>query len=120
LAPDPQALLEQAAAAVHGPVHEGIARAMSLKPGTPAWKAADLLGNGQRVRASDTVLFALWSAAHDLDDLPGALWTTAEGLGDVDTTGAITAGSSPLAPDLPVSRARGSTCANRSRTGRTH
>jgi ADP-ribosylglycohydrolase len=73
-------------------VREGIARAMSLKPGTLAWKASDLLGNGQRARASDTVPFALWSAAHHLDDLPGALWTTAEGLGDVDTTCAITAG----------------------------
>lgn len=91
-APDPRSFLEHAAEAVTGPVGEGIARAASLEPGTPAWKAADLLGNGQRVRASDTVPFALWSAAHHLDDLPGALWTTAEGLGDVDTTCAITAG----------------------------
>lgn len=91
-APDPRSLLGRAAAAIPGPVGEGIARAASLKPGTPAWKAADLLGNGQRVRASDTVPFALWSAAHHLDDLTAALWTTAEGLGDVDTTCAITAG----------------------------
>jgi ADP-ribosylglycohydrolase len=91
-APDPQSFLEHAAGSVPGPVGDGIGRAASLKPGIPAWKAADLLGNGQRVRASDTVPFALWSAAHHLDDLPGALWTTAEGLGDVDTTCAITAG----------------------------
>ena len=90
--PDPRSFLEHAAGAVPGPVGDGIARAASLQPGTPTWKAADLLGNGQRVRASDTVPFALWSAAHHLDDLPGALWTTAEGLGDVDTTCAITAG----------------------------
>lgn len=91
-APDPRSFLELAASMVSGPVGEGIVRAASLAPGIPAWKAADLLGNGQRVRASDTVPFALWSAAHHLDDLPGALWTTAEGLGDVDTTCAITAG----------------------------
>jgi ADP-ribosylglycohydrolase len=63
-----------------------------VHPVTPAWKAADALGNGQRITAADTVPFALWSAAHHLDDLPGALWTTAEGLGDVDTTCAITGG----------------------------
>jgi len=91
-APDPRSFLEQAAKWVPGPVGDGIARAAALSPDTPAWKAADLLGNGQRVRASDTVPFALWSAAHHLDDLPAALWTTAEGLGDVDTTCAITAG----------------------------
>jgi ADP-ribosylglycohydrolase len=91
-APDPRSFLEEAADQVPGPIGDGIAVAAGLDPGTPAWKAADLLGNGQRVRASDTVPFALWSAAHHLDDLPGALWTTAEGLGDVDTTCAITAG----------------------------
>lgn len=91
-APDPRSFLERAAEAVPGPVGDGITRAASLRPGTPAWKAADLLGNGQRVRATDTVPFALWSAAHHLDDLTRALWTTAEGLGDVDTTCAITAG----------------------------
>jgi ADP-ribosylglycohydrolase len=91
-APDPRVFLERAADEASGPVGDGIARAASVPPGTPAWMAADLLGNGQRVRASDTVPFAVWSAAHHLDDLPGALWTTAEGLGDVDTTCAITAG----------------------------
>lgn len=90
--PAPRTLLELTADSVPGPIGEGIAQAAALPPDTPAWKAADLLGNGQRIRASDTVPFALWSAAHHLDDLPGALWTTAEGLGDVDTTCAITAG----------------------------
>ncbi len=37
--------------------------------------------------------FALWSAAWHLDSLTDALWTTAEGLGDVDTTCAITGGT---------------------------
>ncbi|MFE3936758.1 ADP-ribosylglycohydrolase family protein, partial [Streptomyces goshikiensis] len=35
----------------------------------------------------------LWSAARNLDSLADALWTTAEGLGDVDTTCAITGGT---------------------------
>ncbi|MBO0836156.1 MAG: ADP-ribosylglycohydrolase family protein, partial [Actinobacteria bacterium] len=61
---DPRSFLELAADAVPGPVGDGIAQAASLRPGIRAWKAADLLGNGQRVRASDTVPFALWSAAH--------------------------------------------------------
>ncbi|GAA3375529.1 hypothetical protein GCM10020367_43690 [Streptomyces sannanensis] len=39
-----------------------------------------------------TVPFAVWSAARHLDDLASALWTTAEGFGDVDTTCAITGG----------------------------
>jgi ADP-ribosylglycohydrolase len=89
----PAAFLEQVAEATpEGPVRDGLAAAAALKPSTPAWKAADRLGNGQRIRASDTVPFALWSAAYHLEDLPGALWTTAEGLGDVDTTCAITGG----------------------------
>jgi ADP-ribosylglycohydrolase len=92
-APRPAEFLRQVAArTLEGVVRDGIAEAASLKAGMPAWKVADRLGNGQRIRASDTVPFALWSAAHQLDDLPGALWTTAEGLGDVDTTCAITGG----------------------------
>jgi len=92
-APQPSAFLRQVAASTpEGIVRDGITQAAALAPATPPWKASDLLGNGQRVRASDTVPFALWSAAHHLDDLTGALWTTAEGLGDVDTTCAITGG----------------------------
>src|SRR6185437_8326950 len=47
-APAPRSLLQLAADASPGLVGDGIARAASLPPGTPAWKAADLLGNGQR------------------------------------------------------------------------
>jgi ADP-ribosylglycohydrolase len=50
-----------------------------------------MLGNGARVSAQDTVPFALWSAARNLDDVVECLWTTAAGLGDVDTTCAIAA-----------------------------
>ncbi|MCO5966846.1 ADP-ribosylglycohydrolase family protein [Actinoallomurus soli] len=75
-----------------GPTRDGILRAADLPDDTPAWKAADILGNGRRIRADDTVPFALWCAAHHLGSLTDALWTTAEGLGDVDTTCAITGG----------------------------
>lgn len=73
-------------------VRTGLERAAELPFTTEPWRAADLLGNGQRIRADDTVPFALWSAARHPDDLLSALWTTAEGLGDVDTTCAITGG----------------------------
>ena len=36
--------------------------------------------------------FALWCAARHATDLTEALWSTAEGFGDVDTTCAITGG----------------------------
>ncbi|MGW0903584.1 ADP-ribosylglycohydrolase family protein [Streptomyces sp. NPDC002853] len=75
-----------------GAVREGVLRAAALSFDTEPWKAADELGNGRRIRATDTVPFALWTAARHHDDLVAALWTTAEGLGDVDTTCAITGG----------------------------
>ncbi|MEV5751948.1 ADP-ribosylglycohydrolase family protein [Actinoallomurus sp. NPDC052308] len=85
-------LREVAAHTPPGSTRDGTLRAADLPGDTPAWKAADVLGNGQRIRADDTVPFALWCAAHHLGSLTDALWTTAEGLGDVDTTCAITGG----------------------------
>ncbi|WP_329122790.1 ADP-ribosylglycohydrolase family protein [Streptomyces sp. NBC_01465] len=75
-----------------GPVRDGLLRAAGVPFVTEPWKASDLLGNGQRIRADDTVPFAVWSAARHSGDLEAALWATAEGLGDVDTTCAITGG----------------------------
>ncbi|MFC8225513.1 ADP-ribosylglycohydrolase family protein [Streptomyces sp. NPDC057287] len=75
-----------------GLVRDGVLRAAEVPFATEPWKAADLLGNGRRIRADDTVPFALWTAARHPDDLEGALWSTAEGFGDVDTTCAITGG----------------------------
>ncbi|MGW1223961.1 ADP-ribosylglycohydrolase family protein [Streptomyces sp. NPDC001515] len=75
-----------------GAVREGLLRAAEVPFETAPWRAADLLGNGQRIRADDTVPFALWTAARHPGDLEAALWATAEGLGDVDTTCAITGG----------------------------
>ncbi|MEV8097595.1 ADP-ribosylglycohydrolase family protein [Kitasatospora sp. NPDC085879] len=92
--PDGADLLREVAARTpEGAVREGLCAAAELPPETEAWRAADVLGNGQRIEAGDTVPFALWSAAHHLDSLTDALWTTAEGLGDVDTTCAITGGT---------------------------
>jgi len=91
--PDPRVFLTQTAELTPpGVIRDGLLSAAEVPASTPAWKASDILGNGQRIRAGDTVPFAVWSAAHHLDNLVEALWTTAEGLGDVDTTCAITGG----------------------------
>lgn len=93
-APLPSALLHEVADRTPaGPVAEGLRKAAALPGDTAPSEAAGILGNGMRIRASDTVPFALWSAAHHMDSLTDALWTTAEGLGDVDTTCAITGGT---------------------------
>ncbi|MGX2994569.1 ADP-ribosylglycohydrolase family protein [Streptomyces sp. JNUCC 64] len=75
-----------------GAVRDGLLAADRLPFATEPWKAAEVLGSGARSRADDTVPFALWTAARHPDDLVAALWATAEGLGDADTTCAITAG----------------------------
>ena len=75
-----------------GTVREGLARAVEVPFATEPGRAADLLGNGQRIRADDTVPFAVWCAARHPGDLASALWATAEGFGDVDTTCAIVGG----------------------------
>ncbi|MFF0451527.1 ADP-ribosylglycohydrolase family protein [Streptomyces sp. NPDC004609] len=75
-----------------GLVHDGLLRADGVPFATPPRRASDVLGSGQRIRADDTVPFALWTATRHRDDLESALWSTAEGFGDVDTTCAITGG----------------------------
>ncbi|MFD0025344.1 ADP-ribosylglycohydrolase family protein [Streptomyces sp. NPDC058382] len=75
-----------------GPVRDGLERAAGVPFAVEPYRAADLLGSGKRIRADDTVPFALWTAARHPDDLEAALWATAEGFGDVDTTCAITGG----------------------------
>lgn len=73
-------------------VRDGLEAAIRLGRDTPVARAAAVLGSGARVSAQDTVPFALWSAAHQLDDLTECLWATVAGLGDRDTTCAIAAG----------------------------
>jgi ADP-ribosylglycohydrolase len=61
------------------------------------------LGTGNEVSAQDTVPFCLWSAAYHLENFEDALWWTARGLGDCDTTCAIVGGIVALsAPEIPA------------------
>lgn len=65
------------------------------------------LGTGNEVSAQDTVPFCLWNAAYHLDDYEAALWSTAKGLGDRDTTCAIVGGIVALsAPEIPETWSR--------------
>ncbi|UKY52673.1 ADP-ribosylglycohydrolase family protein [Streptomyces inhibens] len=89
---EPPALAAVAALTPDGPVRQGLLRAVGLPRETDPVEAAETLGSGRRIRADDTVPFALWCAAGHPDDLESALWTTAAGLGDVDTTCAIVGG----------------------------
>ena len=68
-------------------------RVASRLPGTTTVRhAAVVLGSGRQISAQDTVPFALWAAAGQLDSLPDAIWHTLGGWGDMDTTCAIAAG----------------------------
>jgi len=75
-----------------GAVCEGLEYAYGLAPGTPPGTAADVLGNGSEATAQDTVPFTIWCAAQCLAEFEDALWLTAGGMGDVDTTCAIVGG----------------------------
>jgi ADP-ribosylglycohydrolase len=75
-----------------GAVRDGLVRAAGVDFSTGPREAAGLLGSGERVRADDTVPFAVWAAARHADDLTRALWATVEGCGDIDTTCAIAGG----------------------------
>ncbi len=55
-------------------------------------EAVRVLGTGWEVSAQDTVPFCLWCAAHCLRDFEAAMWRTAAGMGDRDTTCAIVGG----------------------------
>ena len=66
------------------------------------WDAVKQLGTGHEVSAQDTVPFCLWVAAYHLGNYEDALWNTAKGLGDVDTTCAIVGGIVALSvPQIP-------------------
>jgi ADP-ribosylglycohydrolase len=51
-----------------------------------------LLGNGTGLSAQDTVPFVLWCIGEELKRYEQALWLTASGFGDVDTTCAMVGG----------------------------
>jgi ADP-ribosylglycohydrolase len=67
-------------------------RAGQLSPGAPPQHAAAMLGSGFEISAQDTVPFTLWVAGAYLNDFEAAMWATAAGLGDIDTTCAIVGG----------------------------
>ncbi|MEK7467482.1 MAG: ADP-ribosylglycohydrolase family protein [Planctomycetota bacterium] len=73
-------------------VRVGIERARNLGPDISVPTAVNALGNGMSITAPDTVPFALWNASRRIDDFEDALWETATGMGDVDTTCAIVGG----------------------------
>lgn len=84
-----------------GMVKSGIELAMQI-PSDAISDAMRQRGSGEKVSAQDTVPFCLWSVAHHLDNFETALWNTAKGLGDVDTTCAIVGGIVALsAPEIP-------------------
>jgi ADP-ribosylglycohydrolase len=83
-------------------VRQGIKLALEIPP-FDLKGAISKLGTGNEVSAQDTVPFCLWSAAYHLDNFEEALWQTAKGMGDRDTTCAIVGGivglSSPSIPE---------------------
>lgn len=79
-----------------------IQKAMQIRPGE-LHEAIQQLGTGSEVTAQDTVPFCLWSAAYHLESFEDALWWTAKGMGDCDTTCAIVGGIVALsAPEIPA------------------
>jgi ADP-ribosylglycohydrolase len=72
-------------------VKEGIERAQNIAS-TDFAEAVSVLGTGAAVSAQDTVPYCLWRVAYHLDNFEEALWQTAAGFGDVDTTCAIVGG----------------------------
>ena len=75
-----------------GIVRDGIGRAIELPDTTTTLDAALTIGNGSHGTAQDTVPFALWSAAHSLDNYEHALWETVSGGGGIGTNCAIVGG----------------------------
>jgi ADP-ribosylglycohydrolase len=75
-----------------GQVRQQAQRARDLSIGVSVHEAAKTLGSGFRVTAQDTVPFVLWCAGQRLDNYEQALWLTASGLGDIDTTCAMVGG----------------------------
>jgi ADP-ribosylglycohydrolase len=73
-------------------VRRGIFIASQTPATMPVEAVAKALGNGSLVTAPDTVPFALWCAAHHLENYVKALAVTISGGGDCDTNAAIVGG----------------------------
>lgn len=80
-------------------VRAGLLKAAATVTDRPEHAAA-VLGSGMRISCPDTVPFCIWCAAKHLDSFPEAIWATASGLGDVDTTCAIVGGIVALATGM--------------------
>ncbi|PZS09025.1 MAG: hypothetical protein DLM55_07315 [Acidimicrobiales bacterium] len=91
--PGPRDFLDEVLALMPpGRVHHGIWAARGLAHVSSPEIAAHELGNGRYTSAHDTVPFALWAAARNLNDYEQAIWITAGTGGDIDTTCAIVGG----------------------------
>lgn len=85
-----------------GLTRQRIGQAIDI-PADQLFDAIRQLGSGSQVSAQDTVPFCLWSVAYRLDRFEEALWWTAKGMGDRDTTCAIVGGIVALsAPEIPA------------------
>ncbi|MGV9169724.1 MAG: ADP-ribosylglycohydrolase family protein [Promethearchaeia archaeon] len=71
---------------------KAILEALSLNPDIPIREVVSRIGNGSKITTFDTVPFVLWCTGLHLDDYEEALWYTASGLGDIDTTCAMVGG----------------------------
>lgn len=95
---NPAGLLEAAYSATpDGETRRGIASALRIPFGNSPTSAAQILGNGSRICAPDTVPVCLWLAARHLNDYREALWSTVSIAGDIDTNCAIVGGIVVLA-----------------------
>ena len=73
-------------------IYDRLQTASLLRDETTLQEAVSILGNGSRVTAQDTVPFVLWCAGEKLSNYEEAIWLTASGGGDVDTTCAMVGG----------------------------
>ncbi len=73
----------------HCTVRSRLHRSVSMHRDTHTDTLRKLLGNGSQIMAEDTVPFAIWCAAHYLDDFEKAMWKSVSVLGDRDTIAAI-------------------------------
>ena len=58
-----------------------------------------ILGNGSKIMVQDTVPFAIWCSAHNLNNFEEAIWKAISILGDRDTICAIVGGISIMSTD---------------------
>jgi ADP-ribosylglycohydrolase len=77
---------------VESEVWTNVRRARDLPPNSSLDFVVNVLGNGDRITAQDTVGYCLWCAGEKLAYYEDAIWLTMSGGGDVDTNCAIVGG----------------------------